>query len=143
MFGSTIDSVLIKGDCTSSRKDKKWCCIEEVMTKLHSTNRIIIGDDFHVFATKLLRITNNRVMRSTIWDLDKKLKFLFKKNIWAKFKKIKPRRLNVPFLVRFKLCRVFVIYFNIVDICLKSIKLCVNETFYVLGTRNSLFSILL
>jgi hypothetical protein len=66
MFGSTIDSVLIKGDCTSSRKDKKWCCIEEVMTKLHSANGIIVGDDFHVFATKLLRITNNRVMRSTI-----------------------------------------------------------------------------
>jgi len=134
-----VDIVLIMDDCISSRNDKKWCNIEEVMTKFHSTNGIIIGDDFHAFATKLLRIRNNRVMRSTIWDLDEKLKFLFKKIIWAKFKKIKLRRLNVHFLVRFKLCRVFVIDFNVVDICLKSIKLCVNGTFCVPGTRNSLF----
>jgi hypothetical protein len=61
-----VDIVLIMDDCISSRNDKKWCNIEEVMTKFHSTNGIIIGDDFHAFATKLLRIRNNRVMRSTI-----------------------------------------------------------------------------
>jgi hypothetical protein len=55
-----IDNMSNNNDSTSICKDRKCYSILEVMSELHSIERVNIGDDFHGFATEFLGLRRNR-----------------------------------------------------------------------------------
>jgi hypothetical protein len=71
-------------DSTSISKDRKMCIIPEVISELHSIERVNIGDDFHGFATddfhgfanECLGLRRNREMWLTMENLKNKMKWL-------------------------------------------------------------------
>jgi hypothetical protein len=71
-----VDNMSNNSDSTSISKDRKMCIIPEVISKLHSIERVNIGDDFHGFATECLGLRRNKEMWSTMENLKNKMKWL-------------------------------------------------------------------
>ncbi|KAL9400986.1 hypothetical protein Peur_004835 [Populus x canadensis] len=63
-------------DLVALEKDRKGCSILKVMSEFHSIEGVNIGDDFHGFATEFLGLRRIREMRSTIGNLENKMKWL-------------------------------------------------------------------
>jgi len=87
-----VDNMSNNSDSTSISKDRKMCIIPEVISELHSIERVNIGDDFHGFATddfhgfanECLGLRRNREMWLTMENLKNKMKWLRRIYTWSK-----------------------------------------------------------